>query len=237
MKIFTALLLIIITFGSVSAQNLQLHYDFTDANASSAPGRDYMTATFEMLKPDSLGSTFWFIDLDFNGPHHEPNLSYLELHRDFKMWDFPIAMHAEYNGGFMYNAKGNNFGSTFSNIGIFGPSAVFQLQSITFSTYAGYRFDDASREGSDFQWTFIWFTMLWDNRITLTGFFDLWTQDHINNLTVRDGKELVILTEPQIWYNVTPFFAAGGEVEISRNFVYGSDKWEIFPTVGARFTF
>ncbi len=218
-------------------QNLQLHYDFTDANSKNAEDRNYLTSTFEMFRPDSLGSTFWFIDLDFNGPHNEPNLSYLEIARNFKMWDFPIALHAEYNGGFLYNTDGGKFGNTFSNIGIFGVQSSFRLKNISLSTYVGYKFIDESREGADFQWTFTWFTMLWDNRITLAGFFDLWSQDDLNVNFEPDGKKIVVLTEPQIWYNIFPWWSMGGEVEISHNFVYGSNKLEAFPTLGTKFTF
>lgn len=45
----------------LSAQNLQLHYDF-------GQDRKFFTSTLEMFKPDTLGSTFWFVDFDFNFP-------------------------------------------------------------------------------------------------------------------------------------------------------------------------
>lgn len=233
------ILLIIIAFfciSTLSGQNLQLHYDFTDANSERADGRDYMTATFEMFKPDSLGSTFWFIDLDFNGKHHEPSLSYLEIARDFKMWDFPLAIHGEYNGGYLYNSR-VGFADAFANVGIFGVSTNFELANVSFGTYAGYRYEDYNKEGPDFQWTLTWFTMLWDKRISLAGFFDVWTDDDYNDMGKTDGKRLIVITEPQIWYNITPAIAAGGEVEISHNFIFGSKKLEVFPTLGAKFTF
>jgi hypothetical protein len=227
--ILTSLLLI--TFF-LNGQNLQLHYDFTDGNSKNAESRDYMTATFEMFKPDKAGSTFWFIDLDFNGPHHEPSLAYLEIARNFKMWDFPIAIHGEYNGGFMYHR--DNYGAHFSNILIFGPAYSIDIADISFGTYAGYRFDDYSREGVDFQWTGTWFTSIWKERITLTGFIDIWSQDDDYD---GKGKKAVIITEPQIWYNLTKAFAAGGEIEFSHNFIYGSKKIEVFPTLGIKVQF
>jgi hypothetical protein len=230
-------ILLFITFTIIItlsySQSLQIHYDFTDANSETAEDRDYITATFEMFKPDSLGSTFWFIDMDFNGPHHEPNLAYMEISRDLKMWKFPIAFHGEYNGGFMHNDR-KGYGGHFSNILIFGPSTSFELGKISLGSYAGYRYDDYSKEGPDFQWTAVWFTMLWEKRITLTGFLDIWTQD---DDTDNKGKKAVIITEPQIWYNFTKAFALGGEIEISHNFVYGSNKLEVFPTLGLKIEF
>ena len=46
-------------FYSVSAQNIQLHYDFGE-------NRKFLTSTVEMFKPDSWGSTFFFIDMDYS---------------------------------------------------------------------------------------------------------------------------------------------------------------------------
>ncbi|PLX19843.1 MAG: DUF5020 domain-containing protein [Salinivirgaceae bacterium] len=230
-KITFLFILILFSIASIG-QNLQLHYDFTDANSKNAEDRDYMTATFEMFKPDKAGSTFWFIDLDFNGPHHEPNLAYLEISRDLKLWEFPLAIHGEYNGGFMYHRM--NYGAHFSNILILGPSAAFELGNVSLGTYAGYRYDDYSREGIDFQWTGTWFSIIWEERITLTGFIDIWSQDDDYD---GKGKKAVIITEPQIWYNFNKTFALGGEVEVSHNFIFGSKKIEVFPTIGAKVEF
>jgi hypothetical protein len=190
-----------------------------------------------MFKPDSLGSTFWFIDLDFNGSHHEPNLAYLEIARDLKFWKVPVALHVEYNGGMLYSSRVGAFNTAFSNIGIVGVSGQFQVGHFSLGSYIGYRFDDAAREGAGYQWTATWFSMLWNNRITLSGFMDVWTQDQLDASWQPDGKKVVVITEPQIWYNITPAIAAGGEIEISHNFIPGSKKIEAFPTLGAKFTF
>ena len=51
---------------------------------------------------------------------------------------------------------------------------------------------------------------------------------------------LVILTEPQFWYNFTPHFSVGSEVEISNNFIYNTydDKtFFINPTVALKWNF
>ena len=52
-------LLLLSASGLVTAQNIQLHYDFTD-------DRDYLTTTVEMFKPDAYGSTFFFIDFNYD---------------------------------------------------------------------------------------------------------------------------------------------------------------------------
>ena len=51
---------------------------------------------------------------------------------------------------------------------------------------------------------------------------------------------LVILTEPQFWYNFTPHFSVGSEVEISNNFIYNTYDDQTFfvnPTVALKWNF
>ncbi|MDD4108725.1 MAG: DUF5020 family protein, partial [Prolixibacteraceae bacterium] len=87
LSIFTAVLI------SAKGQNLQLHYDMGE-------GRGYFTSTVEMFRPDSFGSTFFFIDMDYNvGDIKGVSLAYFEIARAVKMFDSPLAFHGEYNGG------------------------------------------------------------------------------------------------------------------------------------------
>ena len=60
------------------AQNVQLHYDFGHNMYKGKDGKDlrsrgYLTTTVEMFKPDSWGSTYFFVDHDFNYDKMDPN--------------------------------------------------------------------------------------------------------------------------------------------------------------------
>ena len=87
------LALVIAAFAAtVTAQNVQLHYDFGET-------RKLATATVEMFKPDKYGSTFFFVDMDFGGEEDNMgraqqgmNLAYFEIARGFKFWKKPIEM-------------------------------------------------------------------------------------------------------------------------------------------------
>jgi len=56
-------------------------------------------------------------------------------------------------------------------------------------------------------------------------------------IIVKEKKEIVFQTEPQIWYLFTPKLAFGGELEISKNFPVGPNEWEFQPTLGLRWEF
>ena len=61
----------------VSAQNLQIHYVFSQ-------DRSYFTSTLEMYRPDERGATFWFVDFDYNEPNSTgASLGYWEIARYF----------------------------------------------------------------------------------------------------------------------------------------------------------
>ena len=92
---------------NVSGQNVQLHYDM---------GRSYLTSTVEMFKPDAGGSTFFFIDLNY-----DPRVTgaYFEISRELCFWQESkadwLSLHLEYNGGLdTANGSYNNMFELFS---------------------------------------------------------------------------------------------------------------------------
>jgi hypothetical protein len=58
MRILIIISIVVLTMSSI-AQNVQLHYDMGE-------GRNFITSTVEMFKPDKHGSTFFFIDMDYS---------------------------------------------------------------------------------------------------------------------------------------------------------------------------
>ena len=70
---------------------------------------------------------------------------------------------------------------------------------------------------------------------TFSGFIDFWRGEK------ADGHgQLVILSEPQFWYNFTDRFSVGSEIEVSSNFIYNTynDKsFFINPTLAVKWNF
>jgi hypothetical protein len=222
-------------FTGIFGQNLQLHYDFS-RRAQDNNNQNYLTSTFEMFRPDSMGSTFWFVDVDFNGKSNEPSLLYFEIARDIRFKGLPVGLHVEYNGGFMFNQNAANFGANFPHVGIVGVSGGFRIKNSSIGYYLAYRYDNSAQSHADAQLTLTWFVPFANGKIHFTGFCDFWTQFMKTNSHETERK-IVFLTEPQIWLNLTEKLALGGELEISKNFVFGSDNMEFFPTLALKYTF
>lgn len=210
------------------AQNVQLHYDFGKANDDNAADREYLTATIEFFKPDKMGSTFFFVDFDFNGKDDGISVSYMELARNLKITqDFPVQAHMEYNGGHFGT---DGFGASFKNMFIVGGYYDLKItKGFSLGTMLGYKYIQDVENGADFQATITWFKPL-GKKFLFTGFADLWTEDKWG----QSGKKFIFLTEPQIWFALNEHFKIGSEIEISNNFVPNSNQLEIMPTVAVR---
>ena len=122
--------------------------------------------------------------------------------------------------GAAYNGHSADFSKTWS---------VQLLYKRYFKSY------DYSRAYNSAQLTGVWGLNFAQNKCTFSGFIDFWRGEKANG-----HGQLVILTEPQFWYNFTPHFSVGSEIEISNNFIYNlyDDKtFFINPTLAVKWNF
>lgn len=240
MKRNALFLLVVLLSGLASAQNLQLHFDPRHGLHSQDFARNYFTVTFEMFKPDKWGSTFIFVDFDLNQKKGNSGLAYMEIARDIKLGNSPIMAHAEFNGGF---GKSQDFGFAIPNSYLVGPSYATNVSGWNLGTYLVYKYHSFDKASNDAQWTLTWGKSFCNNKITFTGFFDIWTENKNRYKTPGEsGKQIVLLTEPQLWYNATSNLSFGTEIEISNNFLrakYGAGNYKAFvnPTLAAKWNF
>jgi hypothetical protein len=228
---------------SLHAQNLQLHYDL--GRHEDGTKRNFFVSTFELFKPDTLGYTFLFTDFEFNSPNNPRGVSlgYFEIAREFTFPWFRnlsvlrnLGVHIEYNDGSIIYSTADSvvLGENIRSSWLSGVEYSFVTGNLSVNTMFLYKYIRGSAV-PDFQWTLVWFWPLFDQRLTLTGYVDVWTQqDFMNN---PGTKIWVLYSEPQVWFNVTKHFSAGGEFKISKNFIPGSKRYEVFPTIGIRWEF
>lgn len=217
-----------------NAQNVQLHYDMGE-------GRGYFTSTVEMFKPDKLGSTFFFIDMDYNvGEVEGISMAYWEIARALKLGDSPLAFHAEYNGGFGQWKAGDASGAfTINGAWLTGLDYSWNASDFSkgFTLQALYKYIRGKHDAS-FQLTGIWYVNFANNKLLFTGYADFWREDWVyyKGTPKEEKTKYIFQSEPQLWYNFNKNFALGGEVELNANFG-GMKGFNVMPTVGAKFTF
>jgi hypothetical protein len=229
---------------SAFSQNIQTHYDM-------GKDRGYITTTVEMFKPDKTGNTFFFIDFDYgsNGVKNSPSLAYFEIARCFKLGKSPFSWQVEYNGGLFqsYNKTTKAYaGQPISNAWLTGVDYSWNAPDFSrgislnalYKNIANTPTPDA--KPNNFQLTAVWYVNFAKGKMRFCGFADFWKEKHTVS---SDGfvadfqtKNYIFLTEPQLWYNFTPKFAAGSEIEISNNFG-GNAGFMINPTAALKYTF
>ncbi len=234
MKKTVAILIVLFIVASVKAQNLQVHYDF-------GKDRKYVTSTVEMFKPDKWGSTFFFIDMNYDADNGKTiSLAYWEIARSIKLGKSPFAAHVEYNGGFgQFKAGSNNLAYPINDAWLAGVdyninNADF-TKGITFQALYKYIKD---KNDASFQLTAVWYMHMLNKKVTFDGFADFWREDNsfINSDLSVSKTKYVFLTEPQIWYNFTENISVGSEIEISSNFS-GNKGLMVNPTLAAKWNF
>ena len=226
---------------STHAQDIQLHYDFgRNIYSHEEPNRQKVTMTLQQFKADKWGSWFYFVDIDLSRKFTEG--AYTEISREFKLGkQSPFTAHIEYDGGL------NRFGS-FQQSFLVGPawnghSADFSKTYSVQLMYKQYLKSYAdTRSYASLQLTGVWSTTFAHKACTFSGFIDFWRGEKANG-----HGQLVMLAEPQFWYNFNTLpgmkdvnLSIGTEVEISHNFIfnkYNNRDTFINPTLALKWAF
>ena len=236
MKKLMTIALMAVAALSANAQNIQLHYDFgRNIYTGEEAGRSKVTVTLEQFKADQWGSWYYFVDLDLSS--HFTESAYTEISREFNLSkDLPIAAHVEYDGGLSKSGS-------FQQAGLIGAaynghnadfSKTWSVQLLYKQFFKSY---DNTHSYASAQLTGVWGLNFLDNKLSFAGFIDFWRGEKANGHGC-----LVVLTEPQLWYNFTNHFSVGTEWEISDNFVYNADPTSdktffINPTLAVKWNF
>lgn len=228
-KYFATFALVLCSFHA-NSQNLQLHYDL---------GKRTATTTVEMFKADNVGSTFFFIDLDYN-----PRVSgaYWEIARELNFWQGSnldwLSVHVEYNGGM-------NTAGSFNNCWLGGLtySGNSEDWSKTWSISALYKAIpgtiglNGKKQVHNFQLSGVWNLDFFNHWLSFNGFADLWRE-----AMPLQGTEFIFISEPQLWVNLNKIkgwekinLSLGTEVRLSCNFV--AKGFHATPTIAAKWTF
>jgi hypothetical protein len=237
MKKPVAILIMLLIIASVNAQNLQVHYDFGKT-------RKLVTSTVEMFKPDKWGSTFFFIDMNYDASNGKTmSLAYWEIARGIKLGKSPFAAHVEYNGGFgQFNSSPMNGAYSINDAWLTGLDYNFNnadfTKGISFQVLYKYIRD---KQDASFQLTTVWYMHLFNKKLTLDGFADFWREDNTfsnteGNTVAETKTKYVFLTEPQFWYNLTENLSVGSEIEVSSNFS-GNEGFMVNPTLAGKWKF
>ena len=217
MKKLLSFILFSVAVLGVQAQDIQLHYDFgRNIYTGEEAGRQKVTVTLEQFKADQWGSWYYFVDVDLSS--HFTESAYTEISREFNLGkQSPFAAHIEYDGGLSRNGSFQQaalVGAAYN-----GHTADFsKTWSVQLMYKQYFKSYDNTHAYASAQLTGVWGLNFCSKKLTFAGFIDFWRGEK------ADGHgQLVVLSEPQLWYNFNNHLSVGTEWEFSNNFVYNQD--------------
>lgn len=227
--IFISLSSLFLFCSTLFAQNIQLHYDFGHSLYSDdLSARPRVTTTVEKFHPDSWGSTFFFVDMDYTS--NGVVSAYWEIARELQFWKGPFSAHVEYNGGVAKEFS-------FNNAYLVGPTYTYNNASFTkgFTLTAMYKYIQKHSSPNNFQLTGTWYINFHKGLYSFCGFADWWREKTSYGTTI-------FVTEPQFWVNLNKIkgvnekfnLSVGTEWEISNDFV--GDGLYFNPTLALKWT-
>lgn len=212
-------------------QNLQLHYE-TDKD------RQFPIAMIEDYRFDDWGATYWFVNMNFQDPDGIGSKSissmYGEIARYQNLSFFEsLSLTLQYNDGVYYGGSDDPFAS--GQVGAMwlgGVSYPLPLAKGALQVDLLAKFSQQFKE-QDLQITLAWFYPFGEGRLQFAGYWDAWTE-----VEADGNKAVVILSEPQFWYNVWENLDLGLGAEIDYNFpVFIPREWTLYPNLSLRWTF
>lgn len=238
-KAIQLVLFLFFAVGSLSAQNIQIHYDFgREIYDKDQSDRARITTTLEMFKPDSWGSTFYFVDLNIG--RAGVSTAYTEIARNINFSkDCPLSAHIEYNGGLFHSKNG---AGNINNAYLLGTSYTWNASDFSrgFSLTPSYKYIQKNDQPNNFQFTATWYINWADGLYSFKGFFDIWREQTGGSLTK-------MVSEPQFWINLNKLpnnsckypISIGTEIELSKGFVnsFMEDEFYCIPTIAMKWTF
>ena len=230
-KILIILCLIVPLLG----QNLQVHYELRDDKRN-------ITSTIEQFTGDRLGLTYWFISAtytDFDGQNLIDGSATAVYGEFYRFFNIPktngLMAGILYNDGLALFSASNaatTYGSAFGRTWLGGLAYNVPFGKMHVLTTVWLR----KKQGYNYDWqlTLAWGHTFANEKLTFNGFFDLWGEKKTGS---TDPYKVVLLTEPQLYYNFNPHLALGMKTQLSYNFEYGMTGLRFAPTVAARWNF
>ena len=231
-RTFIGCLFCLLALSVQAGTNLQLFYDFGSLGTACANQRtNRVTTTVELFYPDNWGNTFAFVDFDYNihpnDPKNTPFMAYWEIARCLNFWQKTVvrdlSVQVEYDGGLglWKDNVGDIRGYGISHAALVGLNYCLHTEDYKniFNLEVLYKYIVGNNNKAPVQFTFVWGC---DDFCTapglrFSGFLDIWGEK------ISGTQSFVLLSEPQLWYNVGRWFKCpqlniGTEIEFSYNF-------------------
>lgn len=226
---------------SVTAQNLQLHYDFRHSIDPEINPKNFPSFSFEYfteIDTTGTGSFLFKMQADLKGDRANAGQIFTQVSQSLRFWKPKVYLSVGYSGGLGVAPGG--YGFYLSNSFSAGISYPFQWKGAWLATNLLFRYNAFEIPSYDPQFTFYFGKGLFNYRIFLSGSFVFWSENrNQGNDFTKDlsGKKLAFFGDPQVWIKLKGKLSAGSRVNVFYHLVAPNDKIQIYPTIGLKYQF
>ena len=193
--------------------------------------------------PLSFGSFLFKEEIDLNGARHNQSEVYSELDQSVKLGrtslrGSPLLLHVGYSGGlglFDAAAGGYYVQSSYSA----GLEYAFSVAGAFCDAYAAARYTSLARPSYDPMISFWAGKYFFDYRLLIANSLEAWTASVASSAAsaMRPHRLASWELESEVWYKVAPNLSIGTYVRTTRNVYALSNRWLVYPSFGARYSF
>lgn len=242
-KIFITLFSALLAVPAFSQFAIQMNYDYGyKMYGSELDYRPELMARVTNHSTHKYGFSSYFL-LDATLANNKMVGAYTELSIDKTIFNYPVSLHLEYNGGLETDKNGKK-GQAYNDAYLFGLSFHdSDASNNNFTMQFMYKYlANHPEEKNSFQITAMWNYYLLTGLFSFNGYMDLWRDKSVEG-------DYVFLTEPELWLNMNHVIAdfnlsIGAGAEMSYNFVDFNDgskipnnRFAICPYLAAKWTF
>ncbi len=227
------------------AQDLQLHYDLRHTLAPAHNAKNYTTLYFQYFKTQDSGKgyikpgSFLFkMQADLVGDKHNIGSAYMQVAQTLRFWRPKVFLHLSYSGGLGITEPDKQYSYYIVNTFQAGLAYNFQWKGAWLSRVLDYKYVPYKKPTGDFIYTLYWWRGLFNYKVEFSGDFSFWTEnrnhgdDYTKNL---HGKRFFFFAEPQVWYNISPHFAAGSKTNMYYHVNTTENILQAYPTAAVKY--
>ncbi len=214
--------LFLLTCGTLTAQDLQLHYDARQR---------YPSLYFQYFKSQDSGKKFikpgsflFKSQVDLSGPGHNIGKAYVQVSQSFRAWEPKLFFHVQYSGG-LGVTEPKQYSYYINNAWSLGLEYPFQWKGAWFSAILDFKYLPYSSPRYNPFFTLYWWSGHLHYKLEFSGDFSVWTEN----------KRLLFFGEPQCWWNFNKVVAVGTKVNLFYHINTTEDVFQVYPTVAVRF--
>jgi hypothetical protein len=237
------LLLFLIPPSSLSAQDLQVHYDLRHTVDPVENPNNFPTLYFEYFKTRDSGHAFIkpgsFLvktEADFLGAGNNIGKFFCQVTQSFRAWKPKVFWQFGYSGGAgITNPKQYSYYIT--NTFQTGAEIPFRWKDAFFTSILDYKYVAYQRPTSDPIYTLYWWKGLFHYKFELAGDVNFWTENrnHGDAATAGEtGKRFFFFGEPQIWFNLGKSLAVGSKVNLYYHINTIANVFQAYPTIAVK---